>query len=123
MPVQIHKHEDGCKWSGGFLHYLVEAAPDILWYDVQDVGSYQGSVYGVGEYKGQCLIYTDYYGSCSGCGAWGEGGEPSDMEEVLGHCEKFDSEKEALKYLATLDSYNRPNIAAMQQAIEEVFDK
>jgi hypothetical protein len=123
MPVQKHVHKEGCEYSGdGYLHYLVSAAPSILWYNVQDVGSYQGSVYGVGEYKKQILIYEDSYGSCSGCGAWGEGGEPKNEEGVLSMSKLFSNVAEAMKYLAKIDYYDAPDMDALTQAVKEVSE-
>jgi hypothetical protein len=123
MPVQKHEHSESCKYNDGFLHYLVSAAPNILWYDVQDVGSYQGNVYGVGKYDQKILIYEDYYGSCSGCGAWGEGGEPTNEAEVLSKSHLFETKEEALKYLITIDHYERPDHGKMIQAIDEICQK
>lgn len=69
-----HKHDEDCfrNYNYSFREYLIHAAPSFLWADVQDVGSYQGRVYGIAWYNKQIALYEDYYGSCSGCGAWGE---------------------------------------------------
>ena len=40
----------------------------------------------------------DYYGSCSGCGAWGEGGEPETLKDVLSNGELFKTKKQALEF-------------------------
>lgn len=117
-PLQ-HKHDDHCKYGGGFLHYLVEAAPDFLWFDVQDVGDYQGSVYGVALYKGEIGIYEDGYGSCSGCGAWGEGGEPSNQSDAIARTTFFKDREGAIEYIAKLDSYNSPDKEKLIQAVKE----
>ena len=65
-----------------FADYLREASPEILWTKVDSAGDYQGEVCAVGVYLDGIIIYKGYYGSCSGCGAWGEGGEPTSLEEV-----------------------------------------
>lgn len=119
--MAAHKHNKDCPCSN-YLDYLVKAAPDILWYDVQDVGSYSGSVFGVGEYKKKILIYTDYYGSCSGCGGWGEGGEPRDMDMVLENSELFDSREKALESISQLQKDEMPDRDRMRKAINEVAD-
>jgi hypothetical protein len=41
----------------------------------------------------------DYFGSCSGCGAWGEGGEPETLEDVLRNGELFDDPADALAFV------------------------
>lgn len=109
-----------------YAEWLIGAAPDVLWYDIQEVGSYQGQVFGVGLYKRQVAIYEDYYGSCSGCGAWGEGGEPTSQEEVLNSCTLFSTKEEALEYVKDQwesDRYRSeyPDLDKMKSAIEEVF--
>lgn len=79
-------HRKNC--TSSYNDRLIKLAPDVLWYDLQDVGSYQGTVYGIGEYKGKVIIYTDYYGSCSGCGAWydddswGRDAGPKSFEDI-----------------------------------------
>jgi hypothetical protein len=85
-----------------FKDYLAEAAPAILWYDVQAVGSRQGRVFGVGRLRGNVVLYHGYFGSCSHCGSWGEGGEPIDEAGVLA------------------DSVVYPTVAAARAALDEV---
>ena len=118
MSYIQHKHDDNCKY-GSYIHYLVEAAPSILWFDVQDIGGYQGSVYGVGLYKSKILIYEDYYGSCSGCGAWGEGGEPNSESDVLLKSTQFDTVEDTFAYLLNTKFDGGPNTTQMQKAIKE----
>jgi hypothetical protein len=122
MPVIKHVHDDECDYSDGFIHYLVEAAPGVLWFNIQDVGSYQGCVYAVGLFEGKYLIYEDYYGSCSGCGAWGEGGEPSSLNDVISNSTLFITPEEASDYLGKIDKYEAPNIQAMRNAINKITE-
>lgn len=82
-----------------FEHFLSLVAPEIVWKYIEDVGSYQGTVFAIGAYDGQIFVMKDYYGSCSGCGAWGEGGEPVSLEDVLGNGELFSSAEEALNFV------------------------
>lgn len=105
-----------------YAGWLVSAAPDVLWYDVQDIGDYQGRVFGVGRYQGQVLLYEDYYGSCSGCGAWGEGGEPADQAAVLELSHLFASSAEAITYAQkewVEDCYERPDMDRVRAAVQE----
>ena len=88
-----------CPCGDMYAHYLFIAAPDIDWIYVEDVGSYQGVVFAIGMYKDQWFIMKDYYGSCSGCGAWGEGGEPEKLEDVLSHGELFDIKEQAKQFV------------------------
>lgn len=101
---------DNCPCQNMYAHYLWMAAPEIKWLYVEDVGSYSGDVYAIGRYKKQWFVMHDYYGSCSGCGAWGEGGEPEKLEDVLSHGELFKSKKDALKFaiLTYKNSYDCP---------------
>jgi len=101
---------DKCPCKNKYAHYLWKAAPEIDWYYVEDVGSYQGTVYAVGKYQKQWFVMKDYYGSCSVCGAWGEGGEPEDLKGVLSNGELFSTKKEALKFAVKTykDSYESP---------------
>ncbi len=122
MPVIQHKHTNDCPYreEGKYIHYLTISAPDVLWYDVQDVKNYSGNVYGVGKLGGNILIYKNHYGSCSGCETWGEEGEPKNMKEVLEHSYLFDSQIEAIKYIVTMDHCENPDIKRMIKAIKEV---
>lgn len=120
MPTVQHQHISECPFSEGYTSYLVDSAPDIFWYNIQDVGSYQGTVFAVGKYKNHIVIFEDYYGSCSGCGAWGEGGEPTDQDDVLAHSKLFNNHNSAKDYLDKFDSYEHPNIEAMKKAIDEI---
>lgn len=43
-----------------FSDWLPYIAQDMIWFNVHDVGSYQGSVYGVAIYRGKIGIYEDY---------------------------------------------------------------
>lgn len=90
---------EDCPCGDVYAHYLWMAAPEIKWYYVEDVGSYQGIVYAIGKYKSKIFVMKDYYGSCSGCGAWGEGGEPETLKDVLGHGELFTNKKKALDFV------------------------
>lgn len=120
MPHTPHKHEDTCP-MGYYTDYLVEAAPNVLWYNVQDVGSYSGSIYGVGQYKGKALIYEYWYGSCGGCGAWGEGGEPTNEAEVLSNSHLFESISEAEEYISAIEGYEPPDTKKMINAVKEIL--
>lgn len=102
--------------------WLIMRAPDVLWFNVQEVGDYQGEVYGIGTYQRQFLIYEGYYGSCSGCGAWGEGGEPANQDEVLASSTLYADITAAVEYLAKEDKdgwYGRPDYDAMLRALGE----
>lgn len=85
--------------GGRYWHYLALNAPEIKWLYVEDVVDFQGVVYAIGKYKKQWFIMKDYYGSCSVCGAWGEGGEPKNLKEVLDNGELFNSKKKALEFV------------------------
>lgn len=102
--------------------YLIDVSPDILWFDIQQCGSYQGTVYGVGRYNQHILLYEGYYGSCSGCGAWGEGGEPGSQEEVINSSILFTTKEEAFEYINKEwdEIYDRPDFDRLNSAIEEV---
>ena len=131
-------HKDTCKLAGQnydswnnpkgtcdaytFEDWLPHIAPELFWFNIQDVGSYQGSVYGVALYKDQIVIYEDYYGSCSGCGAWGEGGEPISQDDVLSKSKLFDTKEETLVYIAKMDKYESPDIDAMNKAIDQALE-
>ncbi len=120
------KHETTCDCQAyNFEDWLPHIAPDLFWFNIHTVGNYQGNVYGVALYKGQIGIYEDYYGSCSGCGAWGEGGEPTSQDEVIGKCKFFDSVIDAVGYLATIGHYETPEVEPMIEAIKkaDVFKK
>ena len=88
-----------CPCGDIYAHYLWMAAPEIEWYYVEDVGGYQGEVYALAKYEGKIFIMHDYYGSCSGCGAWGEGGEPEKLKDVLGNGELFEEKKDAINFV------------------------
>ena len=115
------KHEETCDCQAyNFEDWLPHIAKDFFWFNIHTVGSYQGRVYGVALYKNQIGIYEDYYGSCSGCGAWGEGGEPTSQDEVISKCKFFDSVIDAVSYLAKIDSYERPEVEPMIEAIKKI---
>ena len=103
---------DACPCHDTYAHYLFMAAPQIKWVYVETVGDYQGTVYAIGKYKRQWFVMKDYYGSCSGCGAWGEGGQPENLKSVLGNGELFSHKKDALKFIkqswANKDAYEKP---------------
>lgn len=63
--------------------YIEKAWPklNILW--LCNVGDYQGTNYVIGYVDGKVLACGYGYGSCSGCGAWGEGGEPTKPEDLI----------------------------------------
>lgn len=118
-----HKHTEKCySSSSGYKEYLIHAAPSYLWADVQDVGSYQGSVYGVAFVDGKIALYEDSYGSCSGCGAWGEGGEPSTEEEIISRTTFTADPLKALEYIAEqwVDSYESPDVEKLRSAIDAI---
>ncbi len=112
---QCDKHWCNHSYAG----WLVSQAPDVLWYDVQDVGSYSGQVFAVGLYRANILLFSDYYGSCSGCGAWGEGGEPTDQEDVLASSHLFLSASEAVEYVQRewSEAFERPDLSQTALAI------
>lgn len=128
------KHNESCPLSGkhysswdnpkgtcdayNYQDWLPHIAPDFFWFDIQDVGSYQGQVYGVAVYNKQIAIYEDYYGSCSGCGAWGEGGEPTSQDEVIKLCKFFNTKDEAILYCTKMDSYEKPDMDIFVKAVQ-----
>jgi len=123
MTIQ-YKHECNCQ-RAEFKEWLPHIARDFLWFDIQDVGSYEGSVYGVALYKNKIVIYEDMYGSCSGCGAWGEGdgGEPQSQDEVIELSKMFDTVGSALDYINNeMSKYDEPDINDMTKAIHEADD-
>ena len=54
---------------------------NILYFET--TGNYQGTNYVIGYADGKVLASGYGYGSCSGCGAWGEGGEPTKPEDLI----------------------------------------
>jgi|SRR3990167_3775875 len=122
MPVIKHVHKDDCP-KYDHKEWVCHIAPDVLWFDIQDVGSYQGSVYGVGLYENQFVLYEDYYGSCSGCGAWGDGGEPESQKDVLSKSRLFKEKDEILEAIAKIDSYDTPDVEKMFEAVKEIDRK
>jgi len=110
---------DICSCSN-FQEWLPHIAKDIFWFNIQDVGSYQGSIYAIGTFEKQFLIYEGYYGSCSGCGAWGEGGEPESQEEVLKSCTLLKTKEDAIRHLLKLDRWDKPDTDVMLKALDEV---
>lgn len=108
------------------LPYLNDAAPEILWYDVQDVGSYSGSVYAIGllktpGVKERIVVFKGYYGSCSGCGAWGEGGEPKDMKEVMEFSKCFETVDAAIENYKNAETYSdTPDFERGLKALERI---
>lgn len=111
------KHEYGC--YHGYDDWLISVAPDVLWFMVEATGSYQGQVYAVGRLGKSIVLYEDYYGSCSGCGAWGEGGEPKSRQEVLDSCFRTDTIVEAFAYVLKewADDYDPPTMKKVSEAI------
>lgn len=107
-----------------YKNYLIDAAPDILWYYVEAPGSYSGQVFGVGKYKNQVLLYEDYYGSCSYCGAWGEGGEPKDLAEILSKSTQVTTLVAAANYITNSwgDKYDKPNFEQIYKAVEDILN-
>ena len=114
VPVQSYGYinSDDCPCKDMFAHYLWMAAPEIKLIHVEDVGSYQGTVFAIGRYKNKWFIMKDYYGSCSGCGAWGEGGELESLKSVLNNGELFTSKQKAYEFVTKTylsdSSYERP---------------
>ncbi len=120
--VLKHVHTKECSWKDTYLHYLCLAAPSVEWFKVEDVGSYSGSVYAVGRYKGKILLYSGYYGSCSGCGAWGGGGEPVKFGDVLNSDSKLCKtvEEALIEFMKmTSNSYDKPDYDSFSDAIKE----
>jgi len=118
----IHKvkHEHTCDCEAyNYDEWLPHIAQDFFWFNIQDVGSYQGQVFGVAIYKNQFAIYEDYYGSCSGCGAWGEGGEPESQEKVISLCKFFDDKQKALEYIGLISAYDSPDKEAMYRVLDK----
>lgn len=79
----LTKDEQLKSWQMDYKDFLIDASPEILWFYVYAQGDYQGNVDAIGVYKNLIVFFSGYYGSCSGCGAWGEGGEPTDLLEVF----------------------------------------
>ncbi len=122
MNYLKHEHDTSCEY-GSMLHYLVEAHPQVLWYSVQDVGSYQGSVYAIGTIGNEVILYRDYYGSCSGCGAWGEGGEPESVEDVMKRSTVVKNIEEAEKLIRSDDwKYDSPDSEELIKKAKEAFN-
>lgn len=105
-----------------YQDWLVHISPDFFWFNIQDVGSCQGQVYGVAVYNKQIAIYEDYYGSCSGCGAWGEGGEPTSQDEVIKLCKLFDTKEESIVYCAKMGGCEKPEMGEFTKAIKEASE-
>jgi len=122
MPVIKHQHKINCPCGEDFfIHYLIDAAPEILWFNVQDVGSNKGRLYAVGLYQGEYLIYENDYGSCQQCGeVWGGGDEPVSLEDVLKLSNIFYSPEKAKEYVLKIGPYDSPDIKAMEHAINEI---
>lgn len=121
-PLKPDKpHNVGCGeyCYHSFKDYLITAAPDILWFSILTAGGYSGSVYGVGVYNKRILLYVGSYGSCSGCGAWGEGGEPKDQNDVLAFCETFTDQMDAISWFEIVARYDTES----QQEASEVLDR
>lgn len=118
-PIK-HKHNCNCS-RYNYQEWLVHVAPDCLFFNVQDVGSYQGQVFAVLIYKNKVGIMEDYYGSCSGCGAWGEDGEPQSQKDVLGNTKFFDSYEKAIEYTQEWDSYEKPDFKIFNNALKSAF--
>ncbi|HEY9684709.1 MAG TPA: hypothetical protein V6C86_24220 [Oculatellaceae cyanobacterium] len=85
-----------------FSDYLKESSKEVLWIDIEDVGDYQGEVFALGRFKDQFIVFAGYYGSCSGCGAWGEGGEPRDLTDVLASSAGFWNAEGAISHFFSL---------------------
>ncbi len=115
-----HAHKHDCE-KNYYGEFLCSAAPDFLWYCVQDVGSYQGQVFGIATYKGKVGIYEDYYGSCSGCGAWGEGGEPEKQQDVIDNATLFNDREAAIAHIDTLEEKEDLDRKKFEDAIYDAF--
>ncbi len=111
---------EGCCEECDFEEWLPHIAPDMFWFDIQACGSYQGEVFGVAEYDKKIAIYGGYYGSCSGCGAWGEGGEPISQEEVLKSCILCNTADDAIEKINKLDAYSSPDKERMIKAVRQI---
>lgn len=120
MPYIQHAHKASCS-RNDFSGYLCAVAPDFLWYNVQDVGSYQGTVHAVALYKGKVAIYSGYYGSCSGCGAWGEGGEPEKQQDVIDNATLFNDREAAIAHIDTLEEKEDLDRKKFKDAIYDAF--
>lgn len=116
MP-SITKTDD----SSRYANQLVDVAPSVLWFDVQDVGDYSGDVYAIGRRGKEILVFEDYYGSCSGCGEWGLGkGGPQTEKEALDLCTRFRFPQKAIEYVRAKNwGYDKPDIDRMVAAINE----
>lgn len=106
--IRSHVH-DGKLIENYYTRMLISVCPEIVWAFVEDVGDYQGNVFGTALYlKKKCgLFFSGSYGSCSGCGAWGEGGEPTTQSEVLSLCTEFRTLKGAAMAIEK-ETYDRP---------------
>ena len=118
-----HKHNEDCYLSAdGYKEYLIHVAPSFLWANVQDVGACEGTVFGVAFADGKIALFEEGYGSCRGCGAWGEGGEPEDEDAVRANSKFFDDPMAAMQYVNAEwnGKYNTPDLEEIRQAINEI---
>jgi len=88
-----------------FQDFLIDATPEILWFWCDSDDDYQGQVYALGYWKNNIVWFSGYYGSCSGCGAWGEGGEPTNLDEVLADSAVFRSTTLATQFIRKANEY------------------
>ena len=80
--------------------YVRKAWPDLNILRIYNVGYYQGTVYVIGYTDNTVLAGGYGYGSCSGCGAWGEGGEPASPNDLIDSGVFGKTLEETLKWLA-----------------------
>jgi hypothetical protein len=122
MPVLSKEINHAEYLANSFKDYLIDAAPEVLWFDVQEKGYYQGEVYAIGLYQNKILIFEGYYGSCGGCGAWGEGGEPTNIKEVLESSTLFEEDKAAFECCESLaNRCESPNVGQCKAAVNEAI--
>ena len=69
--------------------HLVHITPDLLWFNILEIGSYTSMIYGIAlDTERNILFYEDFCGSAD---EWGAGHEPDSQEAVLANCTKFQS--------------------------------
>lgn len=102
--------------------FIQLAWPELVITWCANVGDYQGTNYVVG-YVGDKVLACGYgYGSCSGCGAWGEGGEPTKPEDLIDSGVFGKTLDETLAWAADqpVDDYQTLNVAEREHLKLEI---
>lgn len=107
-----------------YKDHLLNITNAITWFYVEDIGSYSGTVYGVGVYGQEIIMYEDYYGSCPSCGEWGSGSEPKSLGDILDKSKLFRTPQKAILYLEAcwLENYDKPDKETIVAKINEAYD-